>query len=88
MRLSSKIFPHNFKSFIVYLKVIERQKMVRGVKTAFFTTLDPVKLNIRQNLFRLQKPLESQPGTKRLKHQKCTFSEDGPYRNVVREIFF
>ena len=52
MRLTSKIFPHNFKSFIGHLKVIEKQKWTRG-GTAFFAYLDPIKLNIRQDLFRL-----------------------------------
>ena len=55
MRLTSKIFPHNFKSFIGHLKVIEKQKWTRegGRETAFFPYLDPIKLNIRQDLFRL-----------------------------------
>ena len=36
MRLTSKIFPHNFKSFIGYLQMIETQKMARGEKNGLF----------------------------------------------------
>ena len=52
LRSISKILPPNFKTFREHLKVIEKQKYARGEKMPFFP-LDPIKLNIEQDLFRL-----------------------------------
>ena len=43
MRLTSKMFPHNFKSFIGYLKVMEKQKWATPEKNGLFYRGSPCK---------------------------------------------